>query len=112
MVVQKQAGMNAMETKAKNPWVAGILSGVLPGLGQFYNRQLGKGAGFLIGFLVLAGVLVFGGDLQAPGKARGPGARAGNPWLILAGGGAHAVPGDWGHQDPPPHAQRAQPEKA
>ena len=35
--------MNAMETKAKNPWVAGILSGVLPGLGQFYNRQLGKG---------------------------------------------------------------------
>ena len=45
--------MNAMETKAKNPWVAGILSGVLPGLGQFYNRQLGKGVGFLIGFLVL-----------------------------------------------------------
>lgn len=24
-----------------------ILSGVFPGLGQFYNRQLGKGAAFL-----------------------------------------------------------------
>jgi len=77
--------MNAMETKAKNPWVAGILSGVLPGLGQFYNRQLGKGVGFLIGFLVLAGVLVFGVDLQALDKAIASGARPENLWLILAG---------------------------
>src|SRR3989442_12211836 len=84
MVVQKQAGMNAMETKAKNPWVAGILSGVLPGLGQFYNRQLGKGVGFLIGFLVLAGVLDFGVDLQALEKAMAAGARPGGLWLILA----------------------------
>ena len=35
----------------RNPWVAGLLSGLLPGLGQFYNRQWAKGAGFLIGFL-------------------------------------------------------------
>jgi len=77
--------MNAMETKAKNPWVAGILSGVLPGLGQFYNRQLGKGVVFLIGFLVLAGVLVFGVDLQALEKAMASGARPENLWLILAG---------------------------
>jgi TM2 domain-containing membrane protein YozV len=34
---------------ARNPWVAGLLSGLLPGLGQFYNRQWGKGAGFLLG---------------------------------------------------------------
>ena len=41
MPAQKQAGVDAMEAKGavKNPWVAGILSGVLPGLGQFYNRQ-------------------------------------------------------------------------
>src|SRR2546426_12516292 len=78
--------MNAMETKAKNPWVAGILSGVLPGLGQFYNRQLGKGAGFLIGFLVLAGGLGFGVDLQALEKAMSSGARPEKLWLILAGG--------------------------
>jgi len=76
--------MNAMETKAKNPWVAGILSGVLPGLGQFYNRQLGKGVGFLIGFLVLAGILVLGVDLQAVDKAIASGARPENLWLILA----------------------------
>src|SRR2546428_9779103 len=84
--------MNAMETKAKNPWVAGILSGVLPGLGQFYNRQLGKGAGFLIGFLVLAGGLVFCVDLQALEKGMSSGARPGNLWLILAGGGVHLIP--------------------
>lgn len=76
--------MNAMETKAKNPWVAGILSGVLPGLGQFYNRQLGKGVGFLIGFLVLGGVLVFGIDLQMLDKAMSSGTQPENLWLLLA----------------------------
>ena len=34
---------------ARNPLVAGLLSGLLPGLGQFYNRQWGKGVGFLLG---------------------------------------------------------------
>jgi uncharacterized membrane protein YjgN (DUF898 family) len=76
--------MNAMETKAKNPWVAGILSGVLPGLGQFYNRQVAKGVAFLIGFLVLAGILVFGVDLQAVDKAIASGARPESLWMILA----------------------------
>ena len=43
-----------METKrARNPWVAGILSGLIPGLGQFYNRQWWKGAGFLVGFMLV-----------------------------------------------------------
>ncbi len=32
----------------KNPTLAGILSGVMPGLGQFYCRQWAKGAGFLV----------------------------------------------------------------
>ena len=76
--------MNAIETKAKNPWVAGILSGVLPGLGQFYNRQLGKGVGFLIGFLVLGGILVFGIDLQMLDKAMSSGTQPENLWLLLA----------------------------
>ncbi|WP_447975330.1 hypothetical protein [Nitrospira sp. Kam-Ns4a] len=45
-----------MEGKpAKSPTVAGILSGVLPGLGQFYCRQWKKGVGFLIGALVADG---------------------------------------------------------
>jgi len=33
--------------------MAGLLSAVLPGLGQFYNRQWGKGAGFLVATLVI-----------------------------------------------------------
>src|SRR2546428_13352175 len=107
MVVQKQAGMNAMETKAKNPWVAGILSGVLPGLGQFYNRQLGKGVGFLIGFLVLAGGLGFGVDLQALEKAMASGPRPGNLWLILAKEMVMLIPVIWGITDARPAPQRA-----
>src|SRR5437016_12234183 len=59
MPAQKQAGVDAMEAKgvSKNPWIAGILSGALPGLGQFYNRQWLKGIGFLLGTLVVDGVL-------------------------------------------------------
>ncbi len=59
MPSQKQAGVNVMGTEgaSKNPWIAGILSGVLPGLGQFYNRQWLKGVGFLLGTLVVDGVL-------------------------------------------------------
>jgi hypothetical protein len=34
-----------------------ILSGVFPGLGQFYNRQLGKGAAFLAAGVVLTWLL-------------------------------------------------------
>src|SRR3989442_11854198 len=59
MPTRKQAGVDAMEAQgvSKNPWVAGILSGVLPGLGQFYNRQWLKGVGFLLGTLIVDGVL-------------------------------------------------------
>lgn len=33
--------------RQKNPTLAGVLSGVMPGLGQFYCRQWAKGATFL-----------------------------------------------------------------
>lgn len=42
-----------MADQPKNPVIAGILSGILPGLGQFYCRQWGKGAGFLVVALVV-----------------------------------------------------------
>lgn len=46
-MVMKRAG--AMEEKpARSPLLAGVLSGLLPGLGQFYNRQWAKGVGFLL----------------------------------------------------------------
>lgn len=34
--------------RPKNPTLAGILSGLMPGLGHFYCRQWAKGAGFLV----------------------------------------------------------------
>ena len=37
--------------------IALILSGVFPGLGQFYNRQPGKGAAFLVAGIVLSWLL-------------------------------------------------------
>lgn len=42
----------------KNPVIAGLLSGVMPGLGQFYCRQWGKGIGFLVGTSLLVGLLI------------------------------------------------------
>jgi len=41
----------------KNSTLAGILSGIMPGLGQFYCRQWKKGAAFLVGGLALDAVL-------------------------------------------------------
>jgi hypothetical protein len=43
--------------QARRPWIAGVLSGLIPGLGQFYNRQWWKGAGFLLGFMLVDGAL-------------------------------------------------------
>lgn len=44
-------------SRQRSPAVAGVLSAVLPGLGQLYCRRRWKGAGFLIGFLIVDGVL-------------------------------------------------------
>jgi TM2 domain-containing membrane protein YozV len=38
---------------AHSPKLAIFLSAELPGLGQFYNRQWAKGAGFLVATLVV-----------------------------------------------------------
>jgi drug/metabolite transporter (DMT)-like permease len=51
--------------RARNPWVAGLLSSVLPGLGQFYNRQWAKGVGFLLGVFGLTVVLSSSVDPKA-----------------------------------------------
>ncbi len=68
---------------ARNPWAAGLLSSVLPGLGQFYNRQLGKGIGFLSAFLVLAGLLIGGVDLKDLDQALASGTIPDNIWTLL-----------------------------
>ena len=41
-----------------------MLSALLPGLGQFYNRQWGKGVSFLVGLLVLFAALARSADLE------------------------------------------------
>jgi len=41
-----------------------VLSALLPGLGQFYNRQWGKGVSFLVGLLVLFVALARSADLE------------------------------------------------
>lgn len=68
---------------ARNPWMAGLLSSVLPGLGQFYNRQPGKGAGFLSAFLVLAGLLIGGVDLKELDQALASGTMPDNIGTLL-----------------------------
>ena len=68
----------------RNPWVAALLSGLLPGLGQFYNRQLRRGALFLVGFLVLAGALIGGVDVDSLERAVSAGAMPDDIWMLVA----------------------------
>lgn len=44
----------------KSPTLALMLSAVLPGLGQFYNRQTGKGLGFLLATAFMAVIFITG----------------------------------------------------
>jgi len=39
--------------RSRSPALAGLLSAIVPGLGQLYNRQWWKGIGFLAGALSL-----------------------------------------------------------
>lgn len=43
--------------RSRSPALAGLLSAIVPGLGQVYNRQWWKGIAFLIGVLSLTVVL-------------------------------------------------------
>ena len=64
--------------------LAALLSALLPGLGQFYNRQWAKGAGFLLGTLVLDAVFGVSSDtlklLQAVGSGASIGTRLRRPF--------------------------------
>ena len=86
MPSQKQAGVSAMGTEgaSKNPWIAGILSGVLPGLGQFYNRQWGKGVGFLLGVVIPIVVLLSSVNLDALQRAAESGTPPDNIGLLFS----------------------------
>lgn len=50
-----------------NPFVAAVLSALLPGLGQIYNRELGKGLAIMVGsFLAAVSALVLVGFVLFP----------------------------------------------
>lgn len=68
---------------ARNPWVAGLLSSVLPGLGQLYNRQWRKGVGFLAGIIALTVVLSGSVDPKALEHAAEAGKTPDNLGLIF-----------------------------
>ena len=73
-----------METQhTSSPAVAGLLSALLPGLGQFYNRQWGKGAGFFLGLVVLAGILLSSADPVKLQQAADSGATPENLGMLL-----------------------------
>jgi TM2 domain-containing membrane protein YozV len=63
----------------RSPRTAVILSAIVPGLGQFYNRHWFKGLGFFIGSGMLSGVVtelisvddLMAGDTSGAGKALG-----------------------------------------
>lgn len=65
-------------TDRRRRWIALILSGIFPGLGQFYLRAWGKGVAFLIAGLVATwalGRMVSIQDLLA--------GLLPNPWAVL-----------------------------
>jgi hypothetical protein len=49
--------------ESRSPAIAAMLSALLPGLGQFYNRQFAKGLLFLAGAAILGWLLMQSGDL-------------------------------------------------
>ncbi|MGH7167728.1 MAG: DUF5683 domain-containing protein [Nitrospiraceae bacterium] len=63
--------------------MAAVLSALLPGLGQFYNRQWAKGVGFLVGLLVLFTALARSADLEKLQQAAASGAQPANIGQLL-----------------------------
>ena len=88
----RMAHMNALlegrvpRGQERKPVVAGLLSLLLPGLGQFYNWQMAKGAAFAVGYLVLVMLVVY--SWAAGMKATrdlGAGLSAAGIWIALGG---------------------------
>ncbi|NHX36090.1 MULTISPECIES: DUF5683 domain-containing protein [Halolamina] len=54
-------------TNGENPFVAAVYSAILPGLGQFYNREPGKGAAIIVAsFVAVLSMAVLVGFLLYP----------------------------------------------
>jgi hypothetical protein len=56
----EDGGFFVDEPDRKDPFIAGVLSWVWPGLGQFYTQDYGAGSLFLLADLVQKGLLIYG----------------------------------------------------
>ena len=95
----------------KNPFAAGLASGVIPGLGQFYNGQVGLGFAFMGSWLAMGtGAYVFfsDGELWPVGAVFAAGAVASWVWSILhASDTAKKINAQHGYVDVRPVVLRA-----
>ncbi|MDP8244845.1 MAG: hypothetical protein P9L94_12235 [Candidatus Hinthialibacter antarcticus] len=57
--------MSQTPTIKKSPWIAGLLSVVIPGTGQLYNEEYGKGMLFMLLFFGTFVIWIFGAALSA-----------------------------------------------
>jgi len=55
---EKEKANQMIKKKQKSNQLALILSGLFPGLGQFYNGDWAKGAAFFMGYILLEGILL------------------------------------------------------
>lgn len=92
---------------SKNPTAAGILSAIVPGLGQLYCRQWAKGAGFLVSAIAIDGL--FGVTTGVVELLRSLGAPVpfGSPWRLLLGSLLFLVVAIWSIVDAVQTAQKS-----
>lgn len=90
----------------KNPFAAGLASAVIPGLGQFYNGEVGIGFAFMGSWLAMgtgAGVFIGDAELWPLGAVFAAGAAASWVWSILhASGTAKKINARRGYVDVQP----------
>lgn len=58
LTVNRNLSLAEPQPKKKSNQIAFILSGIHPGLGQFYNEDWAKGIGFFVGAFFLFGLLL------------------------------------------------------
>lgn len=64
---QRPAGLIQLPPGKQKPWLAFLVSYLLVGGGQFYNRQFLKGAVFLLGVVVFVGATFYHAEQTHPG---------------------------------------------
>jgi hypothetical protein len=70
VAIPRQAVETSVTTPVKNPVAAGVLSALLPGLGQFYCRRWLRGIGFLAAVLAIDAAAGVTGTALAVARSR------------------------------------------